>query len=363
MNDNKSFYTDPNTNHLTDDDTKRYFSRFGAAVFFFGVATLVFSYALSILVSGLTQKYAPQLLDSKVFTGIANNLLSFIPIYGIGLPLFLLITKALPKLKPKKKKMSFGGWLGGLCISALAMLAGNYISTFLLTLAETVLGQTPQNPLQELTDASNVVITVLFVCILAPIFEEIFFRKIVCDRLLPLGEGYAVFVSAVFFGLIHQNLYQFAYAFFTGALFAFVYVKTGKLKYSIFYHMLFNFFGAVVAPWIISNVDMDALNQFLEAYPNSDLTLVADPKLWLFIVLLMAYSSAITGMAVTGLILFIIAKRRGRLKLREGVIPPPKEHRLSNILCTTGVAASVTYFVFAFVVPLILPRLLELLQK
>ena len=347
MNSNYKFYPNPATGHLTEEDTKKYFSILGFAVFAMGVAVTIMANALALVFSYITEQYAPELLQSDVFVGVSNSLVSMIPIYCIGLPIFLTLTKTLPKISPLKQKMSVGKWFGGLCIASLAMMIGNYISNCVLIFIETLGNITTKNPVAEATSASNVWVTIALTVIVTPILEELVFRKLVCDRLLPLGEGYAVFVSAAIFGLMHQNFYQFGYAFVVGALFAFIYVKTGKLSYSILYHMIINFFGGVIAPWIIELIDIDKLMELLESANFS-----IDEEMMLSLLLLAAYEAIMMISGIIGLVLFLRAKKNRELTLDSGILPPPKEHRIANIFCTVGVAAAVTYFVIVFVLSL-----------
>lgn len=65
--------------------------------------------------------------------------------------------------------------------------------------------------------------------------------------------------SALTFGLFHMNLFQFFYAFGLGLLFAYVYIRTRALRYSIFMHMIINCLGSVIAPTLISQLDAEIL--------------------------------------------------------------------------------------------------------
>ena len=62
----------------------------------------------------------------------------------------------------------------------------------------------------------NVPIVLLFVCavIVSPIFEELLFRKILLEKLLPYGKVIAIAISSLFFGLYHANLEQLLYTMF-----------------------------------------------------------------------------------------------------------------------------------------------------
>ena len=349
MNSKYRFIPDRETGFLTEEDTKAYFSRVGWAVFVLGIASSLASFGLSALITGSL----PQILENSIASAIASHILSLIAIYAVGTPLFYLVLKPLPKIKPFREKMKFGSFMGGFSIAILLMLVGNYISNIILTVIQTGLNTSTQNPVEQAispNDPAMIAVTTVFMVIVFPILEELLFRKILCDRLLPLGEGYAIFVSAAIFGLYHGNFYQFAYAFLLGALFSLIYVKTGKLIYSTVYHMLINFLGAVVAPWIVAQIDLERLYTVLESGTVDP----ADP-IWISMFLLMIYEAIIMVPAVFGIVLIVKAKNRKTVTLDTGILPPPKKHRIANIFCTVGVAAAVTYFVFTFVVSII-PR-------
>ena len=56
-----------------------------------------------------------------------------------------------------------------------------------------------------------------------------------------------MFGSALLFGAIHTNFSQFFYALFVGIVFGWVYTYSGKLRYSMILHALFNAFGVVTS--------------------------------------------------------------------------------------------------------------------
>ena len=87
----------------------------------------------------------------------------------------------------------------------------------------------------------------LFLVILAPVFEEIFLRKLIIDRLRPYGELAAILLSGIAFGLVHGNLHQLLYACASGILFGWIYVKTGNIVVNISLHATLNFIGGVYA--------------------------------------------------------------------------------------------------------------------
>ena len=102
-----------------------------------------------------------------------------------------------------------------------------------------------QNGLVELLNTLPIPAIFLCVVVAAPVIEELVFRKWLLDRVGRFGERTAVLLSAVVFGLAHGNFSQFFYAFGLGALFAYVYIKTGHIGYTIGFHMFFNLIGGV----------------------------------------------------------------------------------------------------------------------
>ena len=88
----------------------------------------------------------------------------------------------------------------------------------------------------------NNVFGILSVCIVAPIFEEIFFRGAIEGYLLRKWRNprWAILVSALIFGLIHMNPAQMLFAFLFGIILGELYYRTGSLLPSIILHFINN---------------------------------------------------------------------------------------------------------------------------
>ena len=84
-------------------------------------------------------------------------------------------------------------------------------------------------------------VTFISVSIFAPFFEEWLCRGIVLRGLLKkVGPAWAIIISALFFGLIHLNIWQAIPAFIMGVVFGYVYYKTGSLKLTMLMHFANN---------------------------------------------------------------------------------------------------------------------------
>lgn len=312
------------TGRLSERDAKRYFSLFGWFAFIF---TAVSSAAVSII-GGVVSKLAPDVYSHWLFA----QALSPIAFYAIALPIALIPLSMLPTLTPHKIKMPLRDWWQGLCICLALMMIGNYVSGVILTLIESYTGLKTQNPIEAVVSKIPLWGTFLFVVVIAPILEEIVFRGILCKRLLPLGEGYAVALSAACFALLHGNFYQLFYAFTLGCFFSFVYVKTGKLRYTILYHMAINFVGGFISPIIYKKADLESLAESFTVHAGNIFPLIA--FLWYWILTTLA--------AVFGIV--IIIKKRRSFYLCQGAIPPPKGQAIKCIVASSGIIASLVLF-------------------
>ena len=344
-----SFLPQAETGRLGEEDTRKYFSRFFLSVFTFELLSFVLTYALVFTVAGIIKFTAPDLLENVDAIAVIENGIQFLAFYGIAAPLFLTVAAALPTVRPEKVKMGVGKWLVGLCICLLLMTAGGYISNILVTFIDMILGGTLVNPVETMLDQTSLWVDILFVVILAPILEELFFRKLLCDKLLALGEGVAVVVAGIIFGLAHGNFFQMPYALLVGFALSFIYVKTGKLIYTIGYHMALNFVGGVIAPWVVEKLDFEKIDAVLNGNPAVEemVEVLADMMPLLF------YEMVVMGLSTVGLVFLIMAIVKRQIRLESGIIPPAKERLFMNSVCTVGAAALVTIYVINFIISII----------
>ena len=319
------FVPDLVTGRLREEDAKRYFSRFGWFIFAFMLINIAAQTVIALAVS-----FFPSVYNHWLFW----QLLSIIPLYGIALPLSYMVLRPLPTVLPIDDKWSGKELMGGLCVSMTLMLLGNYISNVFISFFQIMRGTVMSNPIEASVSSMPLWATLLFVCILAPVLEEIFFRGILCRKLLMLGEGYAIVLPSAFFALAHGNFFQVFYAFVLGCFFSFVYVRTGKLIYTIVYHAIINFLGSFVISFILRYVD---LNSMLEGglSINSENIFGLIGLLW--------YEALTYGLAIAGIV--ILVKQYKKIRLQQGLLPPPEGKGVSCVLLNAGVAAAITVFV------------------
>lgn len=79
----------------------------------------------------------------------------------------------------------------------------------------------------------------LYVCLLAPVWEEVLFRGFVMRTLEPYGKKFAILASAFLFGVYHGNVVQSPYAFAVGLVLGYVAMEYSLLWASVL-HMINN---------------------------------------------------------------------------------------------------------------------------
>ena len=216
------------------------FSRLGWALAAQMAAMLAVQTALLLAAQAL----APVLVRSGVFLW----LVSVLSAYGAGVPAAWLVLRGTEEAPPQPGAplgpgRFFRSYLAGLGLMYLVNLA----TLALMGLVGLLRGQTVENPVDNMADYP-LVLNLLLGCVIAPVCEEYLFRGLLLNRLRPYGERFAVWASALCFGLFHGNFSQFFYACAIGVLFAGVVLKTGRLRQAMLLHALINFVGTGLIP-------------------------------------------------------------------------------------------------------------------
>lgn len=215
------------------------------------LVTLLFQVVSGVLIAIL----APRLALQPWFTIV----LSTAPMYLVAMPLSLLIYRWGEASPPAPRKINFAAWLALLTVTFAVTYVGSFIGNAVNTIIGMITGKPVENQLEILTQQTPFWANLLFIGILAPILEEIFYRKLVIDRLRRYGDLVAVLVSGILFGLLHGNFSQFFYACMCGILFGYVYLYTGKLRYTIALHTTVNLVGGVLISEVTKRLDLEVL--------------------------------------------------------------------------------------------------------
>lgn len=91
-----------------------------------------------------------------------------------------------------------------------------------------------------------------FVVLAGPLAEELLFRGVILSGLLSHHRArWAIVASAVLFGVVHLNLWQFVPAFGMGLVSGWLFVRTGSLWPCVAFHAAYNaVFGFAAVPML-----------------------------------------------------------------------------------------------------------------
>ena len=100
----------------------------------------------------------------------------------------------------------------------------------------------------------DLILQLLSICIIAPIFEEIFFRGIVLHGLKPYGNGFAIIISSLFFGMMHGSLLHNISMFICSLALGYLAIKTQSIIPGIIVHFLNNVLACVLTFLEVSSI-------------------------------------------------------------------------------------------------------------
>lgn len=268
---------------------------------------IAFAAALVVVISSVVQlfvheyllAYAPAVLENDWFPWVYSTF----PMYFVSMPLAYLLLRLLPSYAPQKQKTHPLMWVGFLLLCFAVSYASNYFGQYVSAWLYEFAHLEVDNELLEMTSLVPFGVNLLFVGILAPVFEELFYRKVIIDRLRRYGDLPAILISGLIFGLMHGNLNQIFYAVTVGMLLGFIYVRTGNVLYSISIHAAFNMIGGVYTTELIRRLGEDLV-------PAEGDTLGT--------AMLMAYSAFIILSLVGGVIFYLFNIKRFHRSLQKG---------------------------------------------
>lgn len=136
------------------------------------------------------------------------------------------------------KPMTFGAFAGLLCVFLSVQLVTAILNN-IIELVLNMMGLTMMAALESSSGMQEGLAMFIYASILAPISEEILFRGLIQRSLLPFGKKFAVFGSALLFGIFHGNLAQTPFAFLAGLVLGYVAVEY-NLIWAMVLHMVNN---------------------------------------------------------------------------------------------------------------------------
>ena len=236
------------------DIHKKFFSKIGFNYLIFGLVSLIIQIIVINIIGGVNHNILSDINILAIISSICNYILPF--------PLFFYLMRKIEKQNLEKQSLSLKKFLLYLAITFTLMWIGNLVGVTVTSLIGNLFQIDISNPVEYLINSSDIWLNLLLISIIGPIFEEIFFRKFLIDRTIKYGARVSIILSAVIFGFFHGNISQLFYAFLLGGFFAYVYIKTGKIIYTIALHIIVNLMGSVVSLFVSESVNALTANTY-----------------------------------------------------------------------------------------------------
>lgn len=220
--------------------------------------TVGVAYVVYLVVSTVSQLVVAWTLEAPD-TVLEWNLwmmVNILAMYPLSTLFLYLIMRRLPRARQIwKEPIKPGCYVGILVICMGCMYLGNIIGQMVSAIIRMATGMPLDNTLDQLINDMQPWLILLMVVIVGPIMEELVYRKILLDRIAGYGQLTSMLLSGLIFGVAHGNFYQFFYAFFLGVIFAWVYLRTGNIFYTIGLHMMINFWGSIVSLYLLDLIE------------------------------------------------------------------------------------------------------------
>ena len=167
-------------------------------------------------VSYLSQLAVTLILSQLAMTETINldiyMLLTMLSMYPLAVPLTGFLMKFVPSTGEIGREQWGIGKISAFFIFSMGVLyIGNLIGTVLMTAVGVLKEEPIANDVQEMILSMEPWLILVVAVIIAPIMEELVFRKFLLDRIAGFGHWTAMTVSGVIFGIAHGNFYQFWY--------------------------------------------------------------------------------------------------------------------------------------------------------
>ncbi|MCR5847948.1 MAG: CPBP family intramembrane metalloprotease [Lachnospiraceae bacterium] len=336
---------------------KKSYSRFAIAAIVFLLAAV----AVQLFNNMVLSRFLPEKLTESGIYGFLNIL---VPEYCVGFPLLILVLLKTDKQAPEKNKFGFGRFV--VCFLMVVGATGiGAVIGFLVNLgiiAPFGIKAADSNALANLMVGSNAFIRVLTVGILAPIVEELIFRKFLIDRVVKYGEWVAIITSGLMFGLFHGNFSQFFFATAIGGIFAYVYIRTGKVWYTIIYHMIINLSTSIITISLVGMIDaekaaqLQELSKQVQASGGQDAALMQQfselaVKVLPPIIMLYLWFGFMILLSIAGIVTWIVVlvKKKIKVQKREDQVEGGMKYAWGNVGMIIFIIGTVTLFVLNYI--------------
>lgn len=204
--------------------------RFAAGIFINGLYYLfedslsgTVLYSLHLIISGIFLQIIPSVIAAVMFGFFKNRSEKLKKIYKI----------------PARCSKAVGNFAAVYGMGQITNIITMVVTVIITKIADLNDSFNTVTDIQPPDFASSLVLLFSLV-VLAPIFEEFIFRGVLMTELKPYGNGLAIFVTGILFGIYHANFSQLFYTAVIGIALGYIANVTDSIVPSTIIHAIFN---------------------------------------------------------------------------------------------------------------------------
>lgn len=231
------------------------------------LSTVLVNIALSYIVSetGL-------FTDNYFLLMLVNQLVLLLPS-----AVYILTTKTNLKKSIRLKKISPSNIALCVLFAFLIMPLMNLINAISLLFTKNMI----QDTITEIVGNNPLVLSVFVVALIPCLFEEAVYRGVFYNEYRKSNIKVGILLSAFLFGIMHQNLNQFSYAFAMGIVFALLIEATDSIVSTMIVHFIINA-NSVIMTYMLPKLTkiLQDLRSSVEGYEDIVDTTVTKEAIW-----------------------------------------------------------------------------------
>lgn len=256
---NGNYYGAPDPMRVARKKKEKQEIRFQSTLASCAVLSLIFIqrfFASLLVFFYLYERY----LNNALFQAGTEMIISFLSMlpfvfFGRAIQKRSGLKESLPFEKPKAKGLMPLAVVSGLGFCMVANIVTNIMTGFVESYGVEL--SSPDIPMPQ--GVFGFMVSFSRVVVLAAFVEEIAFRGYIMQNLRKFGDGFALAMAALVFGIMHCNLIQAPFALIIGFALGYFSIKTGTLWTAVIIHGLNNSISLAVS-YLNGNVDEALLN-------------------------------------------------------------------------------------------------------
>lgn len=230
----------------------------GLYALFEGVLSSTVLYILHLLLSGICLQIAPSLIAAGMFGFFDNRCEKLKAIYKI----------------PARCVKAVGNFAAVYGMGQIANILTMIVTVIITNIADLNDSFNTVTDIQP-PDMASAWYLFFTLVVIAPVFEEFIFRGVLMDALKPYGNGFAIFVTGILFGLYHGNFSQLFYTAVIGIALGYIGNVTNSVFATTIIHAMFNSISGILLLLMTTpSVQEYVMSGSTEAIPDGDMIVI-----------------------------------------------------------------------------------------